>query len=65
MPFNIFKRIFKLILHMVYIYIYIYIYYVGYPESKFRWATEKKKQEFISKQFILPFDVHTLHYFST
>jgi hypothetical protein len=34
--------------------------YVGYPESKFRWAVEKK-QEFISKPFILPFDVHTLH----
>jgi phage pi2 protein 07 len=40
--------------------------YVGYPESKFWWAIEKKKQqEFISKPFILPFDVHTIHYFST
>jgi hypothetical protein len=32
--------------------------YVGFPESKFRWAIEKK---IISKSFILPFDVHTLH----
>jgi hypothetical protein len=39
--------------------------YVGSPENKFRWSTEKKKQEFISKPFILPFDVHTLYYFST
>jgi hypothetical protein len=38
--------------------------YVGYPESKFRWATEKK-QELVSKPFILPFDVHTVPYFST
>jgi hypothetical protein len=38
--------------------------YAGYPESKFRWAVEKKR-EFISKPFILPFDVHTVHYFST
>jgi hypothetical protein len=38
--------------------------YVGYPESKLRWAIEKK-QEFVSKPFILPFDVHTLHYLST
>jgi hypothetical protein len=38
--------------------------YVGYPESKFRWAIEKKKQ-LIFKPFILPFDVHTLHYFLT
>jgi hypothetical protein len=38
--------------------------YVGYQESKFRWAIEKK-QEFILKPFILPFDVHTLHYFLT
>jgi hypothetical protein len=45
--------------------------YTGYPESKFRWAIEKKKnnkkkkQEFISKPFTLPFDAHTLHYFLT
>jgi hypothetical protein len=39
-------------------------FYVGYPESKFRWAI-KKRQVFISKPFILPFDVHTLRYFST
>jgi hypothetical protein len=35
----------------------LYDTYVGYPESKFRLATERK--------FILPFDVHTLLYFST
>jgi hypothetical protein len=34
-----------------------------YPE---RWVIEKKeKQESISKPFILPFDVHTVHYFLT
>ena len=25
----------------------------------------RKKQEYITNQFILPFDVHTVHYFST
>jgi hypothetical protein len=30
------------------------------------WAIGKKhKQGFVSKPLILPFDVHTLHYFST
>ena len=24
----------------------------------------KKKEEYITNQFILPFDVHTIHYFS-
>jgi hypothetical protein len=35
---------------------------VGYQESKFQWAIEKK-QEFISKLLLLPFDVHTLRFF--
>ena len=38
--------------------------YVGYPESKFRWAINKKTRIYY-KPCILPFDVHTVHYFST
>ena len=38
--------------------------YVGYPESKFRWAI-KKKTRIYYKPCVLPFDVHTVHYFST
>jgi hypothetical protein len=39
--------------------------YVGYPENSD--GLLEKEQEFISKPFILPFDVHTrtLRYFST
>jgi hypothetical protein len=37
--------------------------YAGYPVSKFRLAIAKKK-EFVSKPFILTFDVRFLHYFS-
>jgi hypothetical protein len=35
----------------------IEVKYLGYPESKFRWAIEKKKQVLISEPLILPFDV--------
>jgi len=38
--------------------------YVGYPESKFQRAI-KKKTRIYYKPCILPFDVHTVHYFST
>jgi len=38
--------------------------YVGYPESKFRWVINKKTRIYY-KPCILPFDVHTVHYFST
>ena len=38
--------------------------YIGYPESKFRWAINKKTRIYY-KPFILPFDVHTVHYFLT
>jgi len=38
--------------------------YIGYPESKFRWAI-KKKTRIYYKPCILPFDVHTLHCLST
>ena len=37
----------------------------GYPESKFRWTIKKKKTRIYYKPCILPFDVHTVHYFST
>jgi len=40
------------------------VFYVGYPESKFRWAINKKPRIYY-KPCILPFDVHTVHYFST
>ena len=38
--------------------------YESYPESKFRWAI-KKKTRIYYKPCILPFDVQTVHYFST
>jgi len=40
------------------------VMYVGYPVSKFRWAIKKKTRMYY-KPCILPFDVHTVHYFST
>jgi hypothetical protein len=38
--------------------------YEGYPESKFWWAV-KKKTRIYYEPCILPFDVHTVHYFLT
>jgi hypothetical protein len=39
--------------------------YVGYPESKFRWVLKKDSNLFPNHLYVLPFVIHTVHYFST